>query len=165
MESFEQKLARVLSEPIELVEYDPIWPSVFESESNRLAGFFPASLIRRIGPVGGEQLGLLSPHTLDITGEHIRGARSEAVVVIGEGANHGGVSGQRDRVAEVVVRGPVGGEQLGHFGGRQPPGGYRTDQERQQQGAKSIFPVFHKHGLVLQFRHSRIGDPTDPGRS
>jgi len=28
MERFAEKLARVLSEPIELTDYDPIWPSV-----------------------------------------------------------------------------------------------------------------------------------------
>jgi GrpB-like predicted nucleotidyltransferase (UPF0157 family) len=67
LESFEQKLARVLSEPIEFVDYDPIWPSVFESESKRLARFFPTGLICCIDHIGSTAVpGLAAKPIIDI---------------------------------------------------------------------------------------------------
>lgn len=52
MESFEDKLARVLAERIAVVDYDPAWPALFEAESSRLAEHFPAGSIRRIEHIG-----------------------------------------------------------------------------------------------------------------
>ena len=67
MESVEEKLARVLSEPIELVDYDPIWPLVFELESKHLARFFPAGVIRCIEHVGSTAVpGLAAKPIVDI---------------------------------------------------------------------------------------------------
>ena len=67
MESVEEKLARVLSEPIELVDYDPTWPCVFVSESKRLSRFFPAGVIRCIEHVGSTAVpGLAAKPIVDI---------------------------------------------------------------------------------------------------
>ena len=67
MESFEEKMDRVLSEPIELVDYNPTWPSVYVSESKRLFHFFPAGVIRYIEHVGSTAVpGLAAKPIVDI---------------------------------------------------------------------------------------------------
>lgn len=67
MESFEEKLARVLAERIEVVDYDPAWPALFETESARLAAYFPPGSIRRIEHVGSTAVpGLAAKPIIDI---------------------------------------------------------------------------------------------------
>ena len=67
MERFEEKLARVLSEPIVLVDYDPTWPFVYASESKRLSQFFPAGAIRCLEHVGSTAVpGLAAKPIVDI---------------------------------------------------------------------------------------------------
>lgn len=52
METFEQKLARVLQEVVDLVPYDPHWPGQFETERQHLLACLPADLIGRIEHFG-----------------------------------------------------------------------------------------------------------------
>lgn len=67
MESFEAKLSRVLAERIEVVDYDPEWPALFEAESARLAAYFPPGSIRRIEHVGSTAVpGLAAKPIIDI---------------------------------------------------------------------------------------------------
>lgn len=67
MESFEDKLRRVLAEPVEVVEYDPEWPSVFTSETRRLERFFPPGVIRSIEHIGSTAVeGLAAKPIVDI---------------------------------------------------------------------------------------------------
>lgn len=67
MERFEDKLARVLGERIEVVDYDPAWPGVFETEAARLSGYFPPGVIRRIEHIGSTAVpGLAAKPIVDI---------------------------------------------------------------------------------------------------
>lgn len=67
MERFEEKLARVLAERIEIVDYDPTWPTLFETESMRLAAYFPPGSILRIEHVGSTAVsGLAAKPIIDI---------------------------------------------------------------------------------------------------
>ena len=67
MESFEDKLSRVLGERIEVVDYDPEWPALFEAEAARLAAFFPPDFIRRIEHIGSTAVpGLAAKPIIDI---------------------------------------------------------------------------------------------------
>lgn len=67
MESFEDKLSRVLAERIEVVDYDPAWSALFDSESARLAAYFPPGSIRRIEHIGSTAVpGLAAKPIVDI---------------------------------------------------------------------------------------------------
>jgi GrpB-like predicted nucleotidyltransferase (UPF0157 family) len=67
MESFENKLARVLGERIEIVDYDASWPDVFESELARLRPFFGPCPIVRVEHVGSTAVpGLAAKPIVDI---------------------------------------------------------------------------------------------------
>lgn len=67
MERFDEKLDRVLAEPIELAEYDPAWPGVFEREATRFCGFFPEGETVRIEHVGSTAVpGLLAKPIIDV---------------------------------------------------------------------------------------------------
>lgn len=52
METFEQKLDRVLKEEVAIAPYDPSWPRLFEAEKTALLGTLPAGIIRRIEHFG-----------------------------------------------------------------------------------------------------------------
>jgi GrpB-like predicted nucleotidyltransferase (UPF0157 family) len=52
METFEEKLARVLNEKIEIVLYDSRWPGIFEQERRHLLSCLPTELIGRIEHFG-----------------------------------------------------------------------------------------------------------------
>jgi len=67
MERFEDKLARVLGERVEVVEYDSAWPGLFEAEVARLAVYFPPGSIRRIEHIGSTAVpGLAAKPIIDI---------------------------------------------------------------------------------------------------
>lgn len=67
MESFEDKLSRVLAERIEVVDYDPAWPALYDAESARLAAYFPPGSIRRIEHIGSTAVpGLAAKPIIDI---------------------------------------------------------------------------------------------------
>lgn len=52
METHEEKLARVLRDRVEIVPYDPAWPSLFEEERLHLLASLPAGLIVSIEHFG-----------------------------------------------------------------------------------------------------------------
>jgi GrpB-like predicted nucleotidyltransferase (UPF0157 family) len=67
MESFEDKLQRVLGERIDVVDYDSAWPALFESEAARLATYFPPGSIRRLEHIGSTAVpGLAAKPIIDI---------------------------------------------------------------------------------------------------
>lgn len=67
MESFEDKLARVLGERIEIVDYDSHWPGIFESEVARVRPFFELCPILRVEHVGSTAVpGLAAKPIVDI---------------------------------------------------------------------------------------------------
>lgn len=67
MESFEDKLRRVLAERIDVVDYDEAWPALFVSEAARLSAFFPPGSMRRIEHIGSTAVpGLAAKPIVDI---------------------------------------------------------------------------------------------------
>lgn len=52
MESFQDRLARVLQERVAIVDYDPVWPQLFAEEKAHLLECLPTQLIRRIEHFG-----------------------------------------------------------------------------------------------------------------
>jgi GrpB-like predicted nucleotidyltransferase (UPF0157 family) len=67
VESFEDKLRRVLGERIDVVDYDPEWPERFRSEAARLETYFPPGSIRRIEHIGSTAVpGLAAKPIVDI---------------------------------------------------------------------------------------------------
>ncbi|MDA3935525.1 MAG: GrpB family protein [Actinomycetota bacterium] len=67
MESFEEKMARVLGERVEVVDYDPAWPALFEAEAARLAAFFPPGSLQSVEHVGSTAVpGLAAKPIIDI---------------------------------------------------------------------------------------------------
>lgn len=67
METFEEKLKRVLGERIAIVDYDPAWPEVYEAEVARLAAHFPAGSLRRVEHIGSTAVpGLAAKPIVDI---------------------------------------------------------------------------------------------------
>jgi GrpB-like predicted nucleotidyltransferase (UPF0157 family) len=52
METFDEKLARVVKEDVAVVPYDPRWPEMFEQERLHLLSCLPADLIGRIEHFG-----------------------------------------------------------------------------------------------------------------
>ncbi|SOB58542.1 Dephospho-CoA kinase/protein folding accessory domain-containing protein [Pseudodesulfovibrio profundus] len=55
-ETLEEKIQRVLRDHVELVEYDPAWPAMFEAEKKHLLGLFPGGLIRRVEHYGSTSI-------------------------------------------------------------------------------------------------------------
>ena len=67
METFEQKLQRVLKDKVVIVPYDPTWPDQFLAERNHLLGCLPGDLIRRIEHFGSTAVpGLASKPIIDM---------------------------------------------------------------------------------------------------
>lgn len=67
METFDDKLRRVLNEPIEVVDYDPAWPGVFAAEVARLSRFFPPGVILAVEHIGSTAVpGLAAKPIVDI---------------------------------------------------------------------------------------------------
>lgn len=67
MESFDQKLARVLDDDVTVVPYDPRWPGLFREEKARLENLFPFPLVRRVEHFGSTAVpGLASKPIVDM---------------------------------------------------------------------------------------------------
>lgn len=67
MESYEDKVRRVLSEPITLADYDPAWPSTFAAQAARFTSFFRTGYIRGVEHVGSTAVpGLAAKPIVDI---------------------------------------------------------------------------------------------------
>lgn len=56
METLEEKVARVLKDRIELVPYNPVWPSRFEAEKQHLTECLPDDLLVRIEHYGSTSI-------------------------------------------------------------------------------------------------------------
>jgi GrpB-like predicted nucleotidyltransferase (UPF0157 family) len=52
METFEEKVARVVKEHVAVVPYDPRWPAMFHEEKEHLLSCLPKALIKRIEHFG-----------------------------------------------------------------------------------------------------------------
>lgn len=52
METFEERVKRVLQEEVSIVSYNPAWPQMFEEEKRHLLNCLPHELIRRIEHFG-----------------------------------------------------------------------------------------------------------------
>ena len=52
MESLEEKIKRVICEPVDIVKCDPRWPQMFEDEKKHLFDWLPNELIIRIEHFG-----------------------------------------------------------------------------------------------------------------
>ncbi len=67
METFEEKLQRVLKEDVRVVPYDPRWPSLFQSEKEHLLSCLPVDLVGRIEHFGSTAVpGLAAKPIVDI---------------------------------------------------------------------------------------------------
>jgi GrpB-like predicted nucleotidyltransferase (UPF0157 family) len=67
MEPLEDRIRRVTSEPVEIADYDPEWPAVFERERQRLLTCLPDDLIVRIEHFGSTAVpGLASKPIIDM---------------------------------------------------------------------------------------------------
>jgi GrpB-like predicted nucleotidyltransferase (UPF0157 family) len=66
-ETFDQKVARVSAEAIEIVPYDPQWPARFQEEKEDLLETLPNDLIRRIEHIGSTAIpGLAAKPIVDM---------------------------------------------------------------------------------------------------
>jgi GrpB-like predicted nucleotidyltransferase (UPF0157 family) len=52
METFEQRIQRVVREEVTIVPYDPTWPELFRQEKEHLLSCLPKDLIRRVEHFG-----------------------------------------------------------------------------------------------------------------
>ncbi|MGJ0485251.1 MAG: GrpB family protein [Methylomicrobium sp.] len=67
METFEDKVARVVKEEVAVVPYDPCWPELFEQERLHLLSCLPADLVKRIEHFGSTAVpGLAAKPIVDI---------------------------------------------------------------------------------------------------
>jgi GrpB-like predicted nucleotidyltransferase (UPF0157 family) len=67
IESFEDKLRRVLAEPLEVADYDRAWPALFEAEAARFSRYFPPGVIRRLEHIGSTAVpGLAAKPIVDL---------------------------------------------------------------------------------------------------
>lgn len=67
METLQEKIARVLSEQVAVVPYDPRWPEAFEQERKHLRSCLPAELLGRIEHFGSTAVpGLPAKPIVDI---------------------------------------------------------------------------------------------------
>ena len=66
-ETFDDKVARVLAEEIEIVPYDSAWPRMFQEERERLLTLLPHELVRRIEHFGSTAVpGLAAKPVVDM---------------------------------------------------------------------------------------------------
>ena len=67
METLAQRIARVVSEEIAIVPYDPQWPRLFAEEKAHLESCLPAELLQRIEHFGSTAVpGLAAKPIVDI---------------------------------------------------------------------------------------------------
>ena len=52
METFEQRIQRILREDVAIVPYDPRWPDLFHQERDHLRACLPGDLLGRIEHFG-----------------------------------------------------------------------------------------------------------------
>lgn len=67
MESLGERIRRVTSEPVEVVDYDPEWPAAFEVERQHLLECLPRDLVVRIEHFGSTAVpGLAAKSVIDM---------------------------------------------------------------------------------------------------
>ena len=67
MESLEEKIARVVKEQIDVLEYDPYWPKAFEDERRHLESVLLPGLLRRIEHCGSTSIpGIVANPIIDM---------------------------------------------------------------------------------------------------
>ncbi len=67
MEPLEDRIRRVTSEPVEIVDYDPEWPAAFERERRHLLACLPQGLVVRIEHFGSTAVpGLAAKPIIDV---------------------------------------------------------------------------------------------------
>lgn len=67
LESLEDRIRRVTSEPVEIVDYDPTWPAAFERERRHLLACLPPDLVGRIEHFGSTAVpGLAAKPIIDV---------------------------------------------------------------------------------------------------
>jgi len=82
VETLEERIRRVSSEPIAIVPYDPRWPRIFEEEKAHLLSCLPRELIRRIEHYGSTAVaGLAAKPIVDMLVEVSDLAEIRRVVV------------------------------------------------------------------------------------
>lgn len=84
-ETLDEKIRRVLRDKVEIMPYDPRWPSLFEQERRFLVDRFPADLVRRIEHFGSTAVpGLAAKPIIDMLVEvtSLERARLEIVPVL-----------------------------------------------------------------------------------
>jgi GrpB-like predicted nucleotidyltransferase (UPF0157 family) len=82
VEKFHEKIARIVRERIEIVEYDQSWPLRFEEEKQHLLDCLPPDLVRRVEHFGSTAVpGLCAKPIIDILVEASDLARARMVVV------------------------------------------------------------------------------------
>jgi GrpB-like predicted nucleotidyltransferase (UPF0157 family) len=70
VESLEQRIRLVTSEPVEIVDYDPDWPASFEREKAHLLACVPAGIVVRIEHFGSTAVpGLSAKPIVDMLAE------------------------------------------------------------------------------------------------
>jgi GrpB-like predicted nucleotidyltransferase (UPF0157 family) len=80
-ESQEQKVRRVTAERVDVVEYDPHWPAMFEQERIRLLRDLPAGMILNIEHYGSTAVaGLVAKPVIDVLIE-VRDVEEARVIV------------------------------------------------------------------------------------
>jgi GrpB-like predicted nucleotidyltransferase (UPF0157 family) len=85
MESLEDRIRRVTSEPVEIVDYDPDWPAAFEREKERLLACLPGDLVVRIEHFGSTAVpGLAAKPIIDLLVEvtDLEAVRERAVPIL-----------------------------------------------------------------------------------
>ena len=67
MESLDDKIARVIKDEVDVVEYDSEWPRLYAEERSHLQDCFPGCLVKRIEHFGSTSVpGLAAKTIVDI---------------------------------------------------------------------------------------------------
>lgn len=81
METLEEKIKRVTAEEVDVVDYDPLWPELFEAEKEHLLLCMPDGLIERIAHFGSTAVtGLAAKPIVDMVIEVACAAQARIIV-------------------------------------------------------------------------------------
>jgi GrpB-like predicted nucleotidyltransferase (UPF0157 family) len=146
-ESLEERIKRVTSEPVEVVEYDPEWPEAFERERDHLRTCLPSDLIGRIEHFGSTAVpGLAAKPVVDILVEvtDLAAVRERVVPIL---------ESQEYEYFWRPTFGPAGEPFYAWFIKRDPATGKRTHH------IHMVEPGFTSHWDCLLFRDHLIAHP------
>ena len=141
----DERIARLTSEPVEIVAYDPAWPAMFQAEAERLHELLPADLLGRIEHVGSTAVpGLDAKPIVDMLVEvsSLDDARERAAPILeAEGYEY----------LWRPTHGDDGEPWYAWFIKRDPASGVRTHHIHTAESAE-INPAFAEHWDRLLFR-------------